>query len=152
MLFRSATTGGGIVSFSNSFSMRKPAGASPFLAAVMSSCIVLIDDLKTGGAGSTLGPGGGGGILGPGSVGNAEGIGGLGFGSNRGGGMPTGGGLGKEVVGTGVAPSFVGKLGGGGCPAGPGCWLSGGTLIWGLIGLGPPRPEGFVRSAIWISD
>ena len=37
------------ISFSDCFSILKPAGIWPFLSAAMSSCIVLIDDLKMGG-------------------------------------------------------------------------------------------------------
>lgn len=36
------------MSFSDCFSTWKPVGACPFLMAAMSSCIVLIEDLKTG--------------------------------------------------------------------------------------------------------
>ena len=40
--------GTGLASFSDSFSILKPAGNCPFFSAVKSSCIVLIEDLKIG--------------------------------------------------------------------------------------------------------
>ena len=119
----------------------------------MSSCIVLIEDLKTGAPGvSAFGGVWTGGVTGDG---DAEGgfsfMSGLGWGSCIGGlegGMDT----------AGPAPSFVGRLGGMGPPRlGP---PVGGILICGLIGLAEPlgvglavkgliASEGFVGSAMF---
>ncbi len=126
--------------------------------AATSSCIVLIEDLKTGGApgvsafgGAWTGDGAGGAEGGLGCTGGLE--------AGAGAGPPTGlsadlpaGEVGKAgEAGAGLTSSFIGRLGGIDPKAGPGIGPpAGGILICGLIGLDPPRSDGFVGSAMQI--
>ncbi len=116
----------------------------------MSSCIVLIEDLKTGAPGISAF---GGAWTGGGAGGGESGFNftsGLGWGPcvdglGAGVGPPKLGEAGAELI-----PSFMGRLEGMGPPNGGDVWeLAGGTLICGLIGLNPlGESEGLVGSAI----
>ncbi len=130
--FGPATSGASFTSFSASFSSLKPAGACPFLRADMSSCIVLIEDLKTSG-----------GVLV--DRGTGEGVTeGIGFEPIAGAGVE---GMGGDMGLDGADEGTTGLTGGGGNdPEGFG-WEGngfisltgkfGGILISGVKGLGP---------------
>jgi len=134
------TTGdGGAISFSDCFSIWTPTGACPFLTAATSSCIVLIDDLKTGGDGVSD-FGGGGGTAPAGGTGGAKTDGGGSIFLSEGEGAAPDGFGGKPAV------SPIGKLGGTGPFEEEGSGPAGGIFIWGLIGFDPLESDGLVGS------
>src|SRR3989344_8569320 len=101
------------ISFSDSFSILKPAGGSPFFNEAKSSCMVLIDDLNIDG-GSCGFETGVGGVTGVDFTPGGTGLG-CKFGGTKAGCLGGAGGRGGGV-GVGCLISPTGKLGGRGLP------------------------------------